>query len=202
MKFMSLVLAFLPLVVFSLLARWLPHGYIGVAGLVAAVCALIAILISRPAWPPKIINSCSLVLFAVTAALGFTLGRDDDRWLSTWGGAGVGIILGLVILILVPFIPFTEQFARESVPRSQWNSPTFKKINRVLSAGWGVAIIALGASRTAAAVVNEHTTRRFPELLLGLLLPLAIIFYMLKFSKSYPDRVLHRGPDDHAGTRG
>jgi hypothetical protein len=31
------------------------------------------------------------------------------------GTAGVGLILGLIILILVPFIPFTEQFARESV---------------------------------------------------------------------------------------
>lgn len=33
-------------------------------------------------------------------------------------GAGIGPILGLIILILVPFIPFTEQFAREPVPRS------------------------------------------------------------------------------------
>ena len=31
-------------------------------------------------------------------------------------GAGVGLILGLIILILIPLIPFTEQFARESVP--------------------------------------------------------------------------------------
>ena len=52
-------------------------------------------------------------------------------------GAGVGLILGLIILILVPFIPFTEQFARESVPRSQWTSPTFKKIILGLSAAWG-----------------------------------------------------------------
>jgi hypothetical protein len=42
-------------------------------------------------------------------------------------GAGVGLFLGLIILILVPFIPFTEQFASESVPRSQWTSPTFTK---------------------------------------------------------------------------
>jgi intracellular septation protein A len=196
MKSMTLILAFLPLIVFSLLSRWLPHGYIGVAGLVAAVAALIAILISRPIWPPKILNSCSLVLFAVIAILGFTLGRNDDRWLSTWGGAGVGIILGLIILILVPFIPFTEQFARESVPKSEWTSPTFKKINLVLSAGWGVAILGLGISRSAAAVINEHTSRRLPELLLGLLVPLAIILYMLKFSKSYPDRVLHRQPSE------
>jgi peptidoglycan/LPS O-acetylase OafA/YrhL len=98
------------------------------------VIALIAMAASRPGWPPKILNTCSLVLFAVIAALGFSLGKNDDRWLATWGGAGVGIILGLIILALIPVMPFTEQFARETVPQAQWASPTFKKVNRVLSA--------------------------------------------------------------------
>jgi hypothetical protein len=193
MKSLTLILAFSPLIVFSALARFLPHGYIGVAGLVAAVAALIAILISHPIWPPKILNTCSLVLFTVTAILGFTLGKNDDRWLATWGGAGAGIILGLIILVLVPVIPFTEQFAREAVPQAEWSSPTFKKINRVLSAAWGAAILAIGVSRVAAEAINGHTTRRLPELLLGLAVPLVIIVYMLKFSKSYPDRVTHHG---------
>jgi len=192
MKTLTLILAFLPLIAFSLLARFLPHGYIGIAGLVAAVIALIAILTSHPIWPPKILNTCSLVLFALIAVLGFTLGKNDDRWLATWGGAGVGLILGLIILALIPVMPFTEQFARESVPQAEWSSPTFKKINRVLSAGWGVAIFAIGVSRLAAAAINGHTTRRLPELLLGLAVPGVIALYMLKFSKSYPDRVTHQ----------
>ena len=50
MKSLTLVLAFLPLIVFSVLARFLPHGYIGVAGLVAAVVALIA----HPDQPPDL----------------------------------------------------------------------------------------------------------------------------------------------------
>jgi hypothetical protein len=191
MKSLSLIVAFLPLVVFSLLSRFLPHGYIGVAGVVAAAVALIAILISHPIWPPKILNTCSLVLFGLIAILGFTLGKNDDRWLATWGGAGVGIVLGLIILALIPVMPFTEQFAREAVPRAEWSSPTFKKINRVLSSAWGVAIFAVGLSRVAAAAINGHTTRRLPETLLGLIVPVAIIVYMLKFSKSYPDRVTH-----------
>jgi hypothetical protein len=194
MKTLTLILAFLPLVVFSLLARFLPHGYIGIAGLAAAVTALIAIVTSHPVWPPKILNACSLVLFALIAVLGFTLGKADDRWLATWGGAGVGIILGTIILVLVPVMPFTEQFARESVPQAYWSSPTFKKINRVLSTAWGVAIFAIGLSRVAAAAVNGHTTRRLPELLLGLVVPGVIVLYMLKFSKSYPDRVTHNEP--------
>ena len=46
--------------------------------------------------------------------------------------------------------------------------------------------------RVAAAAINGHTTRRLPETLLGLVIPVVIILYMLKFSKSYPDRVTHR----------
>jgi hypothetical protein len=190
MKPLMLILAFLPLVAFSLLAKFLPSGYIGVAALVAAVTALIAILTSHPVWPPKILNACSLALFALLAIAGFTLGKGDDRWLATWGGGGVAIILGAIILVLVPVMPFTEQFARESTPQAYWGSPTFKKINRVLSAAWGAAIVAIGLSRVAAAAVSRSSaSHRLPELLLSLAVPLVIVVYMLKFSKSYPDRV-------------
>jgi hypothetical protein len=199
MKPLTLILAFLPLIVFSVLARFLPHSAIGVAGLAAAAIALIAILVSRPVWPPKILNTCSLVLFAVVAVLGFTLGSHDDRWLATWGGAGVGLVLGLTILILIPVMPFTEQFARETTPQAYWSSPTFKKINRTLSAAWGAAIFGIGVSRVAAAAINGHTTRRLPELLLGLAVPAVIVVYMLKFSKSYPDRVAHEPAQAAAG---
>ena len=88
-------------------------------------------------------------------------------------------------------MPFTEQFAREATPQAYWASPTFKKINRVLSTAWGLAIFAIGLSRVAAAAIDGHTTRRLPELLLGLAVPVVIVIYMLKFSKSYPDRVTH-----------
>ena len=194
MKSRSLIIAFLPLIVFSLLSRALPHNDIGVAGLVAALTALAALAIARPVWPPKIITGCSFAVFAVIAALGFTLGRGDDRWLATWGGAGIGIVIGLIILALIPIMPFTEQFAREKVPQSRWNSPVFKQINLVLSAAWGAALVAAGASRVAAAAINGHTTRRLPDILLGVVLPVLIIIYMLKFSKSYPDRVAHQEP--------
>src|ERR1700752_4776509 len=175
MKSLTLILAFLPLIAFSLLARFLPHGYIGIAGLVAAVIALRAIATSHPVWPPKILNTCSLVLFAVIAVLGFTLGKNDDRWLATWAGSGIGLVVGLIILALIPVMPFTEQFAKESVPPSEWTSPTFKKINWVLSTAWGAAIVGVGVSRVAAAAINGHTTRRLPDILLGLVIPAVII---------------------------
>jgi hypothetical protein len=62
-----------------------------------------------------------------------------------------------------PLSLFTEQFARESTPTEYWGSPTFKKINRVLSAGWGAAIFAAGVSRVAAAAIDGHTTKSYPD---------------------------------------
>jgi hypothetical protein len=191
MKPKQLILSFLPLVAFSLLARLLPHSDIGVSALIAAVCAVIAILAVRPVWPPKILTSCQLVLFAVMAIAGFTGSAGTDRWLATWAAAGVGLVMGLVILALIPVMPFTEQFARQSTPQAYWSSPTFKQINRVLSLGWGAALLGVGASRLAAVAINGLTTRRLPDLLLGLAIPAVITFYMLKFSQSYPDRVTH-----------
>ena len=192
MKPLPLILSFLPLIAFSILARLLPHGDVGAAGLTAAVIAVIAVVAVRPVWPPKILNATSIVLFTVLAIAGFTGSAGTDRWLATWAAAGVGLVMGLVILALIPVMPFTEQFARLSTPQAYWSSPTFKQINRVLSVGWGVALVGVGASRVAAAAINGHTTRRLPDLLLGLVIPSVILTYMLKFSKSYPERVTHQ----------
>ncbi len=65
-----------------------------------------------------------------------------------------------------------------------------------------MAILAIGVCRVAAAAINGHITRRLPELLLGLAVPLVIIVYMLKFSKSYPDRVAHEPAEAPAGHGG
>src|ERR1700685_3096802 len=72
MKPLPLILSFLPLIAFSVLARLLPHGDIGAAGLTAAVIAAIAMVAVRPVGPPKLLNATSLVLFTVLAVLGFT----------------------------------------------------------------------------------------------------------------------------------
>ena len=191
MKPLPLILSFLPLIAFSVLARVLPHHDIGVAGLIAALIAVIAILAARPVWPPKILNVTSFVLFAVLAAAGFADSAGPDRWLATWAAAGIGLVMGLAILALIPVIPFTEQFARQSTPQAYWSSPTFKQINRVLSVAWGLALLGVGVCRVAAVAINGHTTRRLPDLLLGLAVPALILLYMLRFSKSYPDRVTH-----------
>src|ERR1700753_957057 len=184
MRPLTLILVFLPLIVFSVLARLLPAGLIAVAALAAAATVLMTALATRPIWPPKAFPASCLTLFALIAVLGFGLGRGGDSWLAPGAGAGIGLAVGRVILALVPVRPFTERFAREATPRAYWSSPTFRRVNRVLSLGWGGAIFAVGLSRVTAAAISQHTSRRAPELLLGLIAPVVIILGALTFSHS------------------
>ena len=57
----------------------------------------------------------------------------------------------------------------------------------------------MAARLVAAAAINGHTSRRLPELLLGLAIPAVIVIYMLKFSTSYPERVTQEPAAAHAG---
>ena len=115
-KQIPLIIGFLPLIAFSLLTKILPSNDVGIAGLVAALLALAVMLTNHPVWPPKILNACSFVLFTVLAVLGFSLDKGDKTWLATWPGGGVAIVIGAVMLLLIPVLPFTEQYAKESVP--------------------------------------------------------------------------------------
>jgi hypothetical protein len=191
-KLIPLIIGFSPLIAFSLLTKILPPGDVGVAGLIAGLLALSAMLISRPIWPPKILNACSLVIFTVLALLGFSLDKGDKTWLATWPGGGVAIVLGAVILLLVPLAPFTEQYAKESVPREEWGSPTFKRVNHGLSVAWGASIVVIGVARVLAEAVARHSSgHHLAQILLGAAVPVIIIVYMLKFTQSYPQRVAH-----------
>jgi hypothetical protein len=191
-KQLPLILGFLPLIAFSLLTKILPSGDVGVAGLVAALLALAVMLTSHPVWPPKILNACSFLLFTVLAVLGFSLDKGDKVWLATWPGGGVAIIIGAVILLLVPIIPFTEQYAKESVPKEEWGTPTFNRVNHGLSVAWGGSIVLIGFARVAAEAVARHSSsHHVAQILLGAAVPAIIIVYMLKFTQSYPARVAH-----------
>jgi hypothetical protein len=189
-KELPLIIGFLPLIAFSLLTKLLPSGDVGIAGLVAALLALAVMLTSHPVWPPKILNACSFVLFTVLAVLGFSLDKGDKTWLATWPGGGVAIVIGAVILLLVPVIPFTEQYAKERVPPKEWGSPTFKRVNHTLSLAWGASIVLIGIARVAAEAVARHSSgHRLAQILLGAAVPVVIIVYTLRFTQSYAERV-------------
>jgi ABC-type Fe3+-siderophore transport system permease subunit len=193
MKPLTLIMSFLPIIAFSLLSKVLPHGDIGWAALIAVIFAVINIVTHRPYLPPKILNVTQVAMFVIVTVVSFVGDASTDRWVAIWIPPAVALVVGVVILAMIPVVPFTEQFARQSTPQAYWSSPTFKQINRVLSLGWGVALVGVGISRLIAVIIEQNSTgsHRAIDLVFAAAIPVVILIYMLRFSKSYPEKITH-----------
>ena len=202
---LKFVLGFLPWIVFSFVAQRLDANGVAWSATIAVAMTVIAMIVARRRHGPKILNIGSLVLFGAIAVVGFVGGPPVDMWLFEWGRPLVGVLLGLYVLATVPIMPFTEEYARQSVPRQYWGSPTFRRINRVLSAAWGAAIVVIGAAGLLVTVLDAHAVdasrNHLVDLLLNWVVPIAVIWGMVKFTATYPDRVSRsgHGVDPEAG---
>ena len=190
---LGLVVGFLPWIVFAAVAQRLAANGVAWSALLAAAMSAVAVLRDRRRNGPRILDLGSLVLFGVIAVVGFAGGPGVDRWLFEWGRPLVGVVLGLYLLLTVPVLPFTAEYARQTTPREYWGSPTFTKINRVLSAAWAVAITGMGAASVLTTALDADTTgsagSHLLELLLDWVLPVVVIWAMVRFTATYPDRV-------------
>lgn len=208
MKPLSLILGFVPWIAFSFLAHRIAADSVAWSGLIGVLLVVGTMLVQKPIWPPSVLNIGMLIPLVTITVVGFVGGLDVDAWLYQWAVPGVGLFLGVFILVLVPFAPFTERFARQSTPQAYWGSPTFKKINRVLSAAWGLAIVVMGVCSLLVAALDlysdDFTSPGTGELLLNWVIPIVVIVGMVKFTIHYPERVRAqvRGPQSEAPAAG
>ena len=205
MENFTFVLGFLPWIVFTFVAQRLAANGVAWSATIAVAMTLVALVVARRRHGPKILNLGSLVLFTAIAVVGFAGGPAVDAWLFEWGRPLAGVLLGLYVLATVPVMPFTEEYARQSVPRQYWGSPTFRRINRVLSAAWGVAIVVIGLAGLLVTVLDAHAVdasrNNVMDLLLNWVVPIAVIWAMVKFTASYPDRVRRPAEPQAGGAR-
>jgi hypothetical protein len=202
---LSLILGFLPLIAFAVLSGRVADNGAAWAATVACAIAVI-LLVVRRTWPPKMVDVFQTLIFAVIAVVGFVGGNDVDAWLFDWANGLTTTTLGILILSFVPVLPFTEQYARESVPQEYWGQPTFKRINRHLSLAWGAAILVMGLSSLAVAWLRTRADSTADANLLDLALnwvvPIAVIVAMVRFTKTYPDRVRAEARQGGSSARG
>ncbi len=84
-----------------------------------------------------------------------------------------------MILATLPVRPFTEQYARESVPQSVWNTPRFHAVNRRISAAWGVGVLVMALADTLAGLLENPAA----NLLLNWGVPIAVFVIVLGYTK-------------------
>ncbi len=171
---------FAPWIIFDVVASPSTWEFAALAALIAAV------VLAGPELREgrlMMLDIAGIVFFAVLAVLALVLDRSDLDWLERYAQVISSGVLAVIAFGSLAYMPFTEQYARLSAPREIWSSLVFKKINRVLTAVWGlVFLITAILGYVALHVGRGHDW-------LNWIIPVALIVWAVKFTARYPDRV-------------
>lgn len=206
MKFGQMVLGLVPWFLFSILTARLGDNQVALAATLSAVAA-IAVAFYQRGSGLKLIDIAGVVTFVVIAAIGFIGGHDVDESLANFARGGTTLILGAVMLVSAFTVPFTEQYARESVDKAYWKTPQFRATNRRISMGWGIALVVMAASHFVAGAldpIGEAATSgaRAVDLVCNWVIPIVLIVGAVKFTQATAAAARAAGEARAAGLAG
>jgi hypothetical protein len=175
----DIYVAFVPWVLFSLIAQQSALTW-------AAICALAAsAMIALPSLlkgHPKLLEIGAVLTFA-----GFTVVALTDpgasQWVTHYARAIAAAVLAVIAFGSLLVVPFTEQYARESVPRRLWSSPQFHEINQRLTTTWALAFTAMVPAHLIAGAIGTHRANLF----FNWAIPIALIIWAAKRSARVSD---------------
>lgn len=175
----GIYVAFVPWVLFTLVAQHSTLKWAAIAALaVSAAIALPSLLRRRP----KLLEIAAVLTFA-----GFTVVALNDpgasQWVTRYARAIASAVLAVIAFGSLLVIPFTEQYARESVPRQFWSSPRFRKVNRQLTAMWGMVFAAMVPAHVIAGAIDTHRS----NLIFNWAIPIVLILWAVKRTASVSD---------------
>jgi uncharacterized membrane protein len=184
------VAAFIPWIIFWVVAdsrsTW-EYGALG--ALIASLVLLVPDLRRRKV---KMLDAATVVFFAAMTIAGIIVSPHDGEWLDRWANTISSGFLGVLVLITVPFRPFTEDYAREQTPPEVWNTPRFRRTNQVITLVWGgvfVGTAILGAIAASSASSSDWT---------NWILPIALIVGGFKFTERYAEASRERARSEAA----
>ncbi|MFD8542927.1 hypothetical protein [Streptomyces sp. NPDC059649] len=179
----NLFLGFAPWIVFGVVASPSSWGFAALAAFITAIGISIPDIRRRSL---KILDIVGLLFFALICILSLVLDRHDLIWLETYAQTLSGGVLAAVAFTSLAFMPFTEQYARESVPRVYWGSPLFRHVNRVLTAVWGAVFLVMALLGILALHIPSGADW------LNWVIPIALLVGALRFTRWYPDQARTR----------
>jgi hypothetical protein len=183
----QILVAFLPWIVFSTISTRVGPGAVGMAALLALVLA--AILVAHSVAKGEGAKLLELTAVGTFAAMGAwaLVDPSSDAFLADYGRGLAAIVLAAVIALTLTTRPFTEQYARASVPQEYWDSPRFHHTNRRISAAWAgtVAVMGVGHLIAGAVAASEYTgylAARPVDLLLNWVVPGLLVFLTVRYT--------------------
>jgi hypothetical protein len=175
----KIVIGFVPFVLFTVLANWIPVGWAAVIGLVAAL-GVTAVTVRGGL---KILPVVQAVILLVIALVGFVGGAGVDAFLAVYGRGIASLALGLFIVATATAMPFTDQFARAAVPPDAWHSPKFLQLNPRLSLAWGAVVLVLGVCHLTGAILEAHGADPLLRLLVDWVVPILAFVQVITYTR-------------------
>jgi hypothetical protein len=173
----GIYVALIPWLLFTLAVQ---HSSLKLGSLLALVAAAAIALPGLRARRPKLLELGAVVTFIAFALVAFAADHSTGVWVARYARAIAAAALSLISFASLLFVPFTEQYARESVPSQFWGSPQFKETNRRLTLMWAAVFGAMVPFHVIAGLID--TTRG--NLIFNWAVPLAMVVWAIKRSSA------------------
>jgi intracellular septation protein A len=179
---MGLFLGFAPWILYWILVSDNSYEEAAVAGLIAAV--VIAVIGVSHGRRPKILDYGTIVWFGFLAIIAAPV---DEVFFADWSYVLSNFALAAIVLVsIVVGEPFTRQYAREEVPRENWNSPIFMRATAVIAWVWLGAFLLMALSSIVAYENPDD------ELWWNWIIPIGLFLVAIKFTMWYPESLRGR----------
>lgn len=176
----GLYIALVPWVAFTVLAQHSTLKLASVAALVLAIAIMIRSLLSTGL---KVLELGAVLAFAGFTVVAFGADHAAGVWMARYSRAIAAGLLALIAFASLLFTPFTEQYARETVPREHWGSPTFKKVNRRITLLFACVFTAMIPFHIAAGAIDKRPT----NILFNWVIPIGLLVWGIKQSGEIAD---------------
>ena len=173
-------LAFAPWALFTLVTQ---HDSLTTAAGLALAAAVAISIPSVLKGRPKMLELSAVIAFAAFTAVGCTADPATAEWVARYARAIAAGGLALTAFGSLLFVPFTEQYARESVPAQWWATESFRCLNRRLTTMWAWVFIAIVPSHLIAGAVDTHQA----DVIFNWVIPTVLIVWAAKRTAAVSD---------------
>jgi MFS family permease len=170
----DIYIAFVPWILFSVISR---HDTLEAATLVALVASILIAIPGIRRGRPKILEVGAVVAFAGFTIVAFIVDPAANDWLERYGRAVAAALLALIAFASLALnMPFTEQYARETVPEQYWQTQRFKSVNRQITLLWALVFTLFIPSHIVAGYLNT----RHSNTIFNWIIPIALVVFAVK----------------------
>jgi hypothetical protein len=176
----AIYLAFLPWIAFTLLAQ---HSTLKLAAAGALLASAVIAARSVRAGGAKVLELAAVLAFVGFTIVAFTADPATASFVDRYARAIAAGLLSAIAFGSLLVVPFTEQYARESVPRQFWSSTRFKQTNQKLTTMWGLVFAAMVPAHVIAGALDTHRA----NLIFNWAIPIALVVWAVKRTAQVTD---------------